>query len=76
MANFDKNMKMPTSLFSGKQGLTAAQHEAKKLGPGQKRGAAETTIFKELNDMANLGDEDSEEEFKMMPPRLDLTQRR
>ena len=77
MANFSKDMKMPTSLFSGKQGLNAAQHEAKKLGGGIKRRADETTIFKELNSLANLGDQedDSVEEFKM-PQRIDLTQRR
>ena len=54
---------MPDSMFTGKQGLTAAQHESKKLGPGHKRKAEETTIFRELNDMANR-DDDSEEEEK------------
>ena len=46
-----------------------------KLGPGHKRKAAETTIFKELNQQAYS---DSDEEEKHVPKKMttDLTQRR
>ena len=70
----NKDLKMPASMFSGGQGLTAAQHESKKLGPGHKRKAEETTIFKELNDEAYRGS-DSEEEEKKQPFR-DITRRK
>ena len=52
-AKFGKDNMQSSSLFSGKDGLSAAQMESKKLGIGHKRKAEETTIFKELNDMAN-----------------------
>lgn len=64
---FNKDMPMKNSILSGKQGLTAAQQQSKKLGLGHKRKAEETTIFKELNDLANMVAHDSdgaEEEYK------------
>ena len=65
-------------MFSGKQGLTTQQHEAIQKGPGHKRAANETTIFKELNALANQIESDSEGEAKYVPPKnpTDLTKRR
>ena len=52
-AKFGKDLPMKGSIFSGKQGLTAKQHEGLRQGPGFKRARDETSIFKELNDMQN-----------------------
>ena len=78
---FDGNKDMPiqTTLFSGKQGLTAAQQASMQLGPGHKRKSAETDIFKEIRTMQNrvFDDDESDEEMKYDPlAMIDTTQRR
>ena len=65
-AKFGKDLPIQSSLLNGRDGLTAAQIESKKLGIGHKRKAEETTIFKELNDMANQfekSDDDESEKY-------------
>ena len=59
---FGKDMPISSSIFTGKEGLTAKQHEAYKRGPGHKRAPDETNIFKELNQMQNSLYSDNEEE--------------
>ena len=57
-------MKQTTSMHTATDNLTAAQREALARGPGHKRAAEETTIFKELQQMANAGgDDDSDLEI-------------
>lgn len=65
-ARLGKDMPMQSSLFSGKMGLTASQHEAFKRGPGVKRAANETTIFNELNAMANQVSSDISDDQVML----------
>ena len=50
-------------MHSATDNLTAAQREALARGPGHKRAAEETTIFKELQQMANAGGDDSDIEI-------------
>ena len=78
MGNSGKDMEMAkTSLFSGGDSLTARQLEAKKQGLGHKRQAKETTIFEELNDMANRFNSDDEADpYALSDLPRDLTQRR
>lgn len=60
----DIPMKQTTSMHTATDNLTAAQREALARGPGHKRAAEETTIFKELQQMANAGgDDDSDLEI-------------
>ena len=60
----DIPMMQTTSMHAASDNLTAAQREALARGPGHKRTAEETTIFKELQQMANAGgDDDSDLEI-------------
>jgi len=73
---FGKDMQMEKpSMFSGRDGLTAAQLESKRLGLGHKKSAKETTIFDDLNDMASRY-QDSDEEASYRPVPRDMAQRR
>ena len=56
----DIPMAQAASMHKGSDGLTAAQREAVARGPGHKRAPEETTIFKELQQLASMAADDSD----------------
>ena len=78
----DIPMMQATSMHKASDNMTAAQREALARGPGHKRAPEETTIFKELQQMANMAADDSDLEEANAPIRkvsgkpADLTKRR
>ena len=56
----DIPMAQAASMHKASDNLTAAQREALARGPGHKRAAEETTIFKELQQMADAAGDDSD----------------
>lgn len=60
------------SMFSGSDNLSAMQLESMKAVPGLKRSAKETTLFKELNVLANNTEVDDDDKY-MEEPMSGLT---
>ena len=56
----DIPMAQAASMHKASDGMTAAQREALARGPGHKRAPEETSIFKELQQLASMAGDDSD----------------